>query len=103
MVGLPVLQERVFSRASLLAVGVTLACIAFAGSALAQATIQTWNGQFTDTRNSENYPFVMVGTDPSNPNQNGGYIPVYVVPSKLPLGTRPVRRANMSLTEHGRL
>jgi len=46
-----------------------LACVMLGCTALAQVTVQTWNGQFNDTRNNTNYPFVMAGTDPSNQNQ----------------------------------
>ncbi len=74
------------SQASFLAMASILACVMLGSTALAQVTVQTWNGQFNDSHNNTNYPFFMAGTDPSNQNQNGSPIPVYVVPLKVTFG-----------------
>jgi hypothetical protein len=51
----------------LLAAFAVLTCPILSSMGSAQ-NLPIWNGSFTDTKNGQNYPFIMVGGDP----QNGG-------------------------------
>jgi hypothetical protein len=53
------------------------------GSPLPASTLQTWNGSFTN--NGTNFPFVMVGQDPSS--GQGTIITTYIIPVKIILST----------------
>ncbi len=56
------------------------------GSPIPAGTLQTWNGSFT--HNGTNFPFVMVGQDPST--GQGTIVTTYIIPVKIVLSTGQV-------------
>jgi hypothetical protein len=66
------------------------ALVCFEGAACAQ--LQTWNGSFYSTYTDQNYPFAMVGTDPSQTNQTTT-ITAYILPISV---TIPLTNGNVT-------
>jgi hypothetical protein len=50
----------------------------------AQQTVPIWNGSFVDTKNgNKNYPFTMVGADPTQIGAGTTIVPVYLISVKV--------------------